>query len=260
MKMFVSTFAIDGLSDHFALVHGFTQRYFEDENGARTDLEFSRMWESETSKRHKRALLHSLRIDGEDLFLARQVHGNGVHLLHDPQTTPEEVARVDADAILTALTDRPIAVLTADCVPIVIYDPVQRAAAVVHAGRRGTAERIFSATVAAFQEHMGSRPEDLKAGLGPGIGGCCYEVDADCLEPFCARYPEWQRFVQPHENGKVWLDLFAANVQDGLAAGMLPEKIFRLGHCTACDTERFFSYRKEAAAGRLLTLAMLRPL
>ena len=259
MEIFISTFTIDGLSKHFALVHGFTPRYFESADGARTDLEFSRLWETETSRRHRQALLRSMRVPAEGVFLASQVHGNRVHFLNDSKASPEAIAQVEADAILTGQVERPIAVLTADCVPIVIYDPVRHAVAVVHAGRRGTASRIFSTAVAAFKEHIGSRPEDLKAGLGPGIGGCCYEVDEESLTPFRADYPEWQRFVRPHKEGKYWLDLFAANRQDGLAAGMKPEHIFSLGHCTACDTERFFSYRKEGAKGRLLTLAMLRP-
>ncbi len=259
MKSVVSVFTIDGLSEHSAWVHGFTPRSFEDANGARTEFEFSRLWQTETSRLHRQILLRSMDIETGHLFLTRQVHGNRVHLLDDPGAVPEDAARVDADALLTRLPDRPIAVMTADCVPVVIYDPVRHAAAVVHAGRRGTEARIVSATVAAFEKHCGSRPEDLVAGMGPGIGGCCYEVGGDCIEPFQSRYAEWERFVHPDEKGKYRLDLFEANRQDALEAGLQPQNIHRLGPCTACDTERFFSYRKEAETGRLLTLAMLRP-
>ena len=110
-----------------------------------------------------------------------------------------------------------------------------------------------------MKEKYGCLPDKLIAAMGPGICGACYEVDESCIEPFREGHAAWKSFTENHAQGKYKLDLFAANRADGLAAGMRPENLLQAGNCTSCEEDRFYSYRREGATGRLLTLAMLRP-
>ena len=198
-------------------------------------------------------------IDQEKICLVRQMHGKDVHVLEDHGAIGSKNFTVPADAIITRLENRAIRILTADCIPIIVYDPKQHAVAVIHAGRMGTALKIFSQTVGKMQEHFGPVAKDLIAGLGPGICGACYEVAENCLEPFRKEYPEWRKFVTPLGGGKFELDLLEAYRQDGINMGLEAENIASSGHCTSCEPEKFFSYRRDGAQGRMLTLAMLRP-
>ena len=93
--------------------------------------------------------------------------------------------------------------------------------------------------------------------MGPGIGGCCYEVDETCIEPFRRAYPEWKSFVKLSPGNKGWIDLFTANELDAKEAGVPLKNIFRLWECTSCSNHRWYSYRSEGETGRLMTIAML---
>ncbi len=172
---------------------------------------------------------------------------------------PAEVAKWEGDALITSLTGKPVGVMTADCLPVVLYDPKNHAVGVVHAGRLGTQQGILSACVKAMKEAFGTRPESLSMGMGPGIGPCCYEVDADCILPFQERFEGWEKLVSEQNDGKFLLDLVAANVEDAKGAGIPPENIYGSRECTACNVDRWYSYRKEGTTGRMVTLAMLVP-
>jgi hypothetical protein len=104
----------------------------------------------------------------------------------------------------------------------------------------------------------GSRPRDVVMALGPAIGGCCYEVDDSCIVPFREHFQEWKEFVHGNSQNRFMLDLLKANEADGVAAGIIKENIHRSGECTSCNNDRWFSYRKEGTAGRIVSLAMLR--
>ena len=247
------------LSLHSGLVHGISTRYYTCERGLKNELSFA----SDKNKKDfdfcLSLFMESLGLGCEKIFLVRQVHGKQVHVLEDHETIPPQSFAVSADAIITRLQGRAIGILTADCIPIIVYDPNHHVVAVIHAGRMGTALKICSHTISKMQKHYGSVPKELTVGLGPGICGSCYEVDEDCLEPFRRQYPEWRQFVKPRGDDKFELDLLEANRQDGISAGLEPDNIVSSGHCTACEPERFFSYRRDGTKGRILTLAMLRP-
>jgi len=238
------------------IVHGFSPKTLMLEGGQAHPLNFSKKADSEILRHHLRLYLNSLHIDGDQAFLVDQVHGDKVHVLENLE---DDYDSIEADAIITHLTDRPIAVLTADCIPIIVYDPEKHVVGVVHAGRKGTALGIFSKTISVLQENYASRPADLLVGVGPGICANCYEVDEQCLTAFQENYEGWQRFVRKTSQGKYLLDLFLANEVDGALCGVRPENIHRSGFCTSCHNDRFHSYRKEGATGRMMTVAMLRP-
>ncbi|MFQ5450520.1 MAG: peptidoglycan editing factor PgeF [Nitrospinaceae bacterium] len=260
MNAGIHSLFIDLLKKKSGLVHAFSSRHRGKENGEKEELVFSRQPQSDVERRHRRWFLRSIGIDDEEVFLPRQVHGDRVYVLKDPMDSPEQVASVEADALVTHLLNRPIGVLTADCVPIVLYDSRLHVAGVIHAGRKGTSKNIFSKTIAALHKEYGSRVEHIFAGMGPAIGGCCYEVDEACVEPFRKNYPQWQKFAAPSSGKKFMLDLFQANEEDARAAGLNPHHLARLGLCTSCENHRFYSYRREGSAGRMMSVAMLRSL
>ena len=144
----------------------------------------------------------------------------------------------------------PLLLFYADCVPILLADPVRKVIGVAHAGWRGTVAGIAAATVAKMQEWCGCAPGDILAGIGPSIGGCCYEVD-DVVRSRALAYLE---FFQPRSGGKYLLNLQGINRQQLSAAGLKADNIVDAGVCTADNKELFFSYRQEQGhTGRMGT-------
>lgn len=187
---------------------------------------------------------------------ARQVHG--AECL-DADAGPAALVGT-GDALFTRVRGRPLAVFTADCVALVVADPAGHALGVAHAGWRGTVRGVAGALVQSLVERAGARPERLRAALGPSIGPCCYEVDEPVVAPLRAAFPEaWTQWVRPGAPGKWSLDLWRANVDQLIAAGVPRAAIQSPELCTACRRDLFFSYRKEGLAGRLGTLAVLAP-
>ena len=258
MKFSLKTHAIDSFSCFPHFVHAFSPRSFEREEGIREELLLGRKTDPRSSSLHRQLLLQNLNIDSKELFLAKQVHGDRVFVLDDPQKSSEQVEQEEADALITHLTEKPVAVLTADCVPVILYDPVKHVAGVIHAGRKGTQMSIVSETISMLLKVYGSRPQDVVMALGPAIGGCCYEVDDPCIAPFREDCPGWEDFVTAKSQSKFMLDLLKANAMDGVRAGILKENIHRSGECTSCNNDRWFSYRREGTTGRIISLAMLR--
>ena len=182
---------------------------------------------------------------------ARQVHGAAV--------LPVERGGLagPGDALATAEPGLPLAISTADCLPIVLYDARRGRLAAVHAGWRGTAQSVTRAAVAALVG-AGSAAADLVAAVGPSIGPCCYEVDGPVIERLEAAFPgRWQPWAMPKGPGKWMLDLWGANLDQLAAAGVRPERIDLLRLCTGCRPDLLFSYRREKGAGRLVTVAAL---
>lgn len=183
----------------------------------------------------------------------RQVHGAGVR-------------RVDGDAggfvgegdiLLTETPGLPLAIFTADCLAIILFDPVGRRLAMAHVGWRGTVKSAAAVAARALTA-AGSRPADLVAAISPSIGPCCYEVDRPVIDPLRDAFSrEWQRWVREVGNGKWMLDLWASNESQLVTAGVSADRIVNSRLCTACCSDLFFSYREEGSRGRLVTVASL---
>jgi YfiH family protein len=195
------------------------------------------------------------------------VHGNEVvevgaewKLDHDELRDPGFRRR--GDALMTQEPGVFLLVSFADCLPVLYFDPVQRVAAIAHAGWRGTSLGIARQTVQALAERFGSRPADLLVGLAPAIGPCCYEVGPDVLETF-ERSPDLMQTAafEPHIDGRSdrWmLDLKETNQRQLLAAGVASEHIEIMPFCTSCRTDLFFSHRREQGkTGRFAVLVGL---
>jgi YfiH family protein len=205
--------------------------------------------------------LAALDIESRDVRYARQVHGD-VCLDADATETGGLVGT--GDAVFTRRRARPLAVFTADCVPLIVVDPAAPALGMAHAGWRGTVQGIAGRLVATLVERAGARADRLRAAIGPSIGPCCYEVDEPVVGPLREAFPEsWERWVCPGVPGQGgrpdhwWLDLWAANAEQLSAAGVPRGAILSPRLCTGCRRDLFFSYRKEGLAGRLAALAAL---
>jgi YfiH family protein len=239
------------------LTHAFSPRSFKRKDGTTGELNFASG--NPSARSNMQWFLRSIGTNKEEVFLVRQVHGDVIYDLKNPSASFAQVAEVRADAIITQLADMPIGVLTADCIPIVVYDPHLQVTGVVHAGRKGTALKIVSKTIQAMQNFYGCNLKNILVEMGPGIGMCCYEVGEDCIEPFRKLYPHRAGLYKSLPSGKFMLDLFVANGEDAETAGIDPQNISHSGICTSCEVERFFSYRREGTTGRMLTVAVLTP-
>src|SRR5579864_683250 len=262
------------LNDIPWLVHGFSTR-----PGGTSPLDGKRVlnlgfteWDSRENVRENRRRFQSALGAGK-LAIAPllQFHSDAI-LCFDGH--PEEPARADA-----SVTNRPgllLAVQTADCVPILLVDPRNRAVAAVHAGWRGTLQRIVTKAIGRMQMQFGSRAADLLAAIGPAIGGCCYEVGTEVAAAFAGQFPnaaeffdelrtgdepnplQWMNMMPPGHQPpakKVLLDLRKANRSQILEAGLAAKNIFSSDLCTGCRTDVLFSYRKEGAqSGRMMSV------
>ncbi len=186
-----------------------------------------------------------------DLFSAYQVHGREVTVV-DAET--ESQPRPRCDVLVTSSAAKTLMLRYADCTPVLLADPKRRAVAAVHAGWRGSAVRAAGAAVEALRDQFGSQPRDIVAGIGPAIGPCCYTVGQDVVEAFADRPDLFSR-----TEGGQRLDLWAANQQALVEAGVPSEQIEVAGICTQCQAERFFSHRANGGqpAGRFAALIRL---
>ena len=185
--------------------------------------------------------------------VANQTHSDNIKLITQKETRGWESlsdAIEDCDALVTDLKGVVLNVLTADCVPVLLYDAKKEVVAAIHAGWKGTKEHIVSKTVQKMQKAYGCDPKDIVAGIAPSIGRCCYEVGKEVAEEF---FDIPEGFTPKGE--KYMLDLPFINKQQLLESGVQEEHIEMSHTCTACDVERFFSYRKEqGCSGRFMSM------
>jgi polyphenol oxidase len=203
-------------------------------------------------------LSEDLGIQPHGIVTCRQVHGDNVQVV---DSVP--VALPVADALITATAGIFLGIKTADCLPILLLDPVRGVAAAVHAGWRGTALRITRKVLRLMKDRFGTRSCDVVAALGPAIRPCCYEVDDAVLVPFRRSIPSPERFitVRNHSGAEesYRIDLAATNRFELTAEGVPEENIRTLELCTCCNPDLFFSHRRDgAASGRHIALVGFR--
>lgn len=194
--------------------------------------------------------LRDLAIHPENLVLLKQVHSANLVLVSAEQ---REYSNCPADGMLTRTPGLALGILTADCVPIYFWDSQKKAVGIAHAGWRGVYQGIAGKMVQAFRQNFLSRPEDIRVAFGPAIRKCCYQVGSE-FEDF---FPEF--FVkQPGPEGKGFMDLIAAIGRDLAAEGIAANSVHDSGLCTACLSDRFFSYRRERETSeRILSVISL---
>jgi len=219
----------------------------------------------------------------ERIVFLKQMHGAEVVCVGKTEVSPSPFP--EADALITREEGVPLAVRSADCLPIFLFDPETKAVGLVHAGWRGSLQGIVKNTVQRMMREWKTDPQDLKAAFGPALRDCCYRVGAEFKEYFPEEiHPH--RFASSRErrslsgikspkslcdfrgqseavgvnqlSDEFTLDLALVNKNQLLSVGVKADNIFDCGICTSCDS-RFFSYRREEEkAGRMISLVMLK--
>ena len=271
------------------LWHGFSTRrggasraFSEAGCNGELNLGFSIEDDRETVMRNRRLLAEAVTGDpATPLITVRQIHSNVVLRAGPADAVLKQPGKADG-----LMTDQPgllLAIMTADCIPVLVADRSRRVVTAFHAGWRGTVKRIVECGVGRMRLEFGSRPEDLIAAIGPGIGGCCYSVGEEVQaafesqfayarelftevydpDPVRLKYP--MLFLNQRAPGhaaplmSVHLDLVEANRRQLVDAGLSPDRIQCVGACTNCHTEQFFSHRAEhGRTGRMMAVIGIR--
>jgi YfiH family protein len=273
------------------LWHGFSTRrgglsraYCAEDAPGELNLGFTADDGQETVAANRRFFVEAVTGDAATpLVTLRQVHSSVLVLASAADAGRERP--VKGDSLMTDVPGILLGIQTADCIPVLVADRKRRAVAAFHAGWRGTVKRIVESGIGRMRLEFGSRPEDLVAAIGPGIGPCCYAVGEEVLsgfesqfsygrelfrevydsDPVRMKYP--MLFLTQRAPGhspigpNLHLDLVEANRRQLLAAGLKPRAIKSVGGCTSCQRELFFSYRaSQGHAGRMMSVIGIRPL
>lgn len=215
------------------------------------------------------------------LVTLRQIHSDVIHCVNGIAAEP-----LVGDGLITSTPGVLLAIQTADCIPVILVDVKRRAVGVFHAGWRGTVKRIVEKGVGEMFRHFGTRARDIKAAIGAGIQGCCYEVGEEVRTKFESQFsyaaslfrevkdsdPVREKYpllfltarAPGHSEGmlpkRIFLDLVEANRQQLIAAGVPKKNIEASPLCTNCHPEVLFSYRAERGkTGRMMGVAGIRP-
>lgn len=263
------------------LVHGFSTRpggFSRPYGGNALNLGFTQDDSKAAVERNRAAFSRKLTSGSWPLVTLRQVHSDTIRFVEAP-CKPQIVG----DGFITSTPGLLLAIQTADCLPIILVDPKRRAVGVFHAGWRGTVKRIVEKGVGEMRRRFGTRTSDLKAAIGPGIHGCCYQVGKEVREQFESqfayaaklfreveerdpareKYPMLFLTARPPGHSelprKILLDLVEANRQQLLEVGVPAKNIEASPLCTSCNTDLLFSYRAEKGqTGRMMAVVGIR--
>src|SRR5579884_98372 len=245
----VSVVRLAGL-DWKEVVHGIAGRWGGVSQGPFASLNLSKKTGDDAQHVDtNRALFREyLRAPEAGMVLGRLTHGTAVATFRQGATLPDlhrqepDWPAFSADAAISDIPGLTVVMTFADCVPILVWDSSHRACALSHGGWRGTAECIASKTIGRLKATFGAQPSDLRVGIGPSIGPCCYAVGADVVAAFHQGYgAESKQFINDH-----MLDLWSANLHDLESAGVHRKAVESLATCTSCHQEAYFSHRAES--------------
>lgn len=189
---------------------------------------------------------------GTEFVQVHQVHGNRVHRVdaHSRGVTAL------ADGMVSAASGVMLGILTADCVPVLLFDEAARVVGALHAGWRGVIADIASAGIGAMTA-IGARPAHIEAALGPAIGACCFEVDIGLARRFAAEIPGATRHVRVAGGEKAFIDLKGLLRDQLTRAGVQSDAVADVPICTRCCAERFFSRRAAGGGATGLQLSFI---
>ena len=247
------------------LIHGFSTRH----SGCSRppydslNLAFHVGDDPEAVIENRKRLCHALNFDLTDLTAGEQIHADTIRIVTDQDrgcgAFSYDNAFKGTDGFITNQTGVVLSSYYADCVPLFIFDPIQRVVALAHGGWKGTLKRIGAKTIRTMIQNFKTKPEDCLIGIGPSIGPCCYEVDEKVLAPLKIEFPYWRDLIESMDGQKWFLDLWETNRKTFLEIGVKPENIEVSGLCTSCHHDLFFSYRAEnGQTGRMASIIALK--
>lgn len=210
---------------------------------------------------NRQLFCQSIGVSAKNVVTAQQVHQDKVLVVTQEHigkgATSYQEAIGDTDALVTNMPGIPLLLFFADCVPVLLVDPVHQAIGIAHAGWKGTVDHIGQKTLLAMKAQFGTKAEDCLVGIAPSIGPCCYEVDAPVLHKVQVGFPNWETLIRQQED-KTYLDLWQANRQQLEDIGVKSSNIVSSKVCTSCNKDLFFSYRAEnGCTGRIGAMIVL---
>ncbi|MDA3946400.1 MAG: peptidoglycan editing factor PgeF [Helicobacteraceae bacterium] len=244
------------LQKHPQITHTFTTRHggvstapFDSNN-----LAFHVGDDADVVRQNHALLAKQLDYDLERLVHMRQIHSDIVVIVdpevHNFDNPPE------CDALVTDKPGIPLMVMTADCTPVLLFDPIQNVIAVAHAGRAGAVKGIVPKTIEKMCSDFGSSIEDINVVLGPSIHGCCYEVGKQIAQ---AVFEDGFGFAVIAREGSYYLEVNAIIKKQLEDLGIKKEKLEDINICNACENQDFFSYRADKQkTGRIAGVLMLK--
>jgi YfiH family protein len=211
--------------------------------------------DTSSSLENRKAFLAPLGIDYRNIVAAKQTHSANIHIAVESDAgrgaLSYETAIADTDGLITSKAGLPLAIFSADCLSVFLYEPVIPLIGIFHCGWRSTRAGILTKAIRLMRDKFNASPLRINSVFGPAIGSCCYEVGHDLGDIF----PE---FVL-NRGGRLYLDLAQANRRQLIDAGLNEGNISAGNNCTSCNNDRFFSFRREGAScGRMISVAMLK--
>ena len=229
--------------------HGFSTRTGGVSNGVYSSLNLgmNRGDDEEKVTKNWQIFLEETGIGNIPFVSGKQVHGNYVHIAdYSDAAKPygnSELSMINADGYVTNKVNLPLAIFTADCVPVLMEDEKCGIVGAVHCGWRSAALDIEGEAVRAF-ESLGGKAENIKAAIGPSIGMCCFEVGSEVPEAFDSLFGRrMSEFYRLKENGKYNIDLQGLVAERFAFLGVPRENIEKVGSCTMCHPDKYYSHR-----------------
>jgi len=266
------------------LIHAFSTRHggvSRPYGGNALNLGFTKQDSRAAVERNRTLFLKKLGIANphKTLVTLRQIHSDLIHRIEGAPKHP-----LAGDGLITNTPGLLLAIVTADCLPVIVVDKKNRAVGVFHAGWRGTVKRIVEKGVGEMQRYFGSDPPNMIAAIGPSVQSCCYQVGEEVRQKFEAQFAyAAELFRQVKESDPVrekypmlfltarapghselpvnlFLNLVEASRRQLIDAGVPAKNIDASSPCTACHTDLLFSHRAEkGVTGRLMAVVGMRP-
>ena len=191
-----------------------------------------------------------------------QVHGFDIRVVNSKAEADQKPGVLGEDQYCDGLISRTpnvlLGVKTADCVPVLIGDPVTRSFAAVHAGWRGTSSSIVKLAIEQLGNEYGASAANLRVAIGPAANACCYEVGSEVIDVFKERFPNAAALLATTRDGHAHIDLHQANREQLISTGVSADRIHLAPVCTMDRNDLFFSYRQEkklhGRVGRLMSV------
>jgi YfiH family protein len=194
---------------------------------------------------NRKRLFGSLGFSESECAIPHQCHSSNVQVVSRPGVYET------CDGLITEVARLPLVVTVADCLPIVLFDPVKQVVGLVHAGWRGTVQGIAAEAVGLMVKHCGATANDMVAYLGPSAGVCCYEVGGDVAQLFSLDEID-------QRNDSLYLNLKKSNANQLIGCGVKEDNIEVAASCTVCNPQLFHSHRRERnLSGRMMAVVSL---
>jgi len=235
-------------SNILSSAHGFSTRKGGVSQGdfEGLNLGMNRGDDEETVIKNWEIFMNATGVGYKPFVCGKQVHGNKVHIAVAKDARPAYGSGelIEADGYVTKEKNLPLAIFTADCIPLLLEDKKAGVIGAIHCGWRSTVSDIAKNAITAF-EQLGSRPEDICAAIGPSIMSCCFEVGEEVIAAVDEMLggDKSSALYTRKDNGKYMLDLQLALRHRLLQLGILPEHIEMVGECTMCHPDKYYSHR-----------------